>query len=128
MSLGDWLQSSNSGESSESLQGLSSSASCSASTTCVASKPMSKRKSADANDLVVDDPKQVRLRAYSVSMFGSRKDALMLLGIRGGIGWNILSSLMQRFTFLAAILNLKLEETFEECVVNQLLQQIAIVI
>ena len=52
----------------------------------------------------------------------------MLLGIRGGIDWNILSSLMQRFAFLAAILNLKLEETFEECVVNQLLQPIAIVI
>ena len=46
---------------------------------------MIKRKSPDANDLVVDDPKHVRLRAYSVSMLGPRKDALMLLGIRGGI-------------------------------------------
>ena len=73
MSLRDWLQSSNSSESTESLQGLSSSASCSAPTSSVASKPMSKRKSPDANDLVVDDPKQVRLRAYSVSMFGATK-------------------------------------------------------
>ena len=46
-----------------------------------------------------------------------RKDASMLRGIRGE---NILSSLMQLFAFLAAILNLKLEETFEECVANQL--------
>ena len=46
----------------------------------------------------------------------------MLRGIRGEIGWNILTSLMQRFAILAAILNLKLEETFEESVVNQLLQ------
>ena len=52
----------------------------------------------------------------------------MLRGIRGGIGWNILSSLMQRFAILATILNIKLEETFEECVVNQLLQPMAIVI
>ena len=50
----------------------------------------------------------------------------MLHGIRGGIGWNILSSLMQLFVFLAAISNLKLEETFKECVVNQLLQPMAI--
>ena len=76
MSLRDWLQSSNSSESSKSLQGLSSSASCSAPTSSVASKPMSKRKSDDANDLVVDDPKQVRLRAYSVSMFGATKRCL----------------------------------------------------
>ena len=34
---------------------------------------MSKRKSADANDLGVDDPKQVRLRAYPVSMFEVKK-------------------------------------------------------
>ena len=52
----------------------------------------------------------------------------MLRDIRGGIGWNILSSLMQLFVFLVAILNPKLEETFEECVVNQLLQPMAIVI
>ena len=42
------------------------------------------------------------------------------------MGWNVLSSLMQLFAFLATILNLKLEETFEECVVNQLLQPMAI--
>ena len=52
----------------------------------------------------------------------------MLRGIRGGIDWNILLSLMQRFAILAAIVNAKLEETFEECVVNQLLQPMAIVI
>ena len=59
---------------------------------------------------------------------GPRKDASMLRGIRGGIGWNILSSLMQLFAFLAAILNLKLEETFKECVENELLQPIVIII
>ena len=44
-----------------------------------------------------------------------------MCGIRGGIGWNILSSLAQLFAFLAAILNLKPEETFEKCAVNQLI-------
>ena len=73
MSLRDWLQSSNSSESSESLQGLSSSASCSAPTISAANMPMSKRKSADANDLGVDDSKQVRLRVYPVSKFGTKK-------------------------------------------------------
>ena len=73
MTLRFWLQSSNSSESSESLQGLSSSASSSTPTTSAASRPMSKRKSADANDLGVDDPKQVRLRAYPISMFGAKK-------------------------------------------------------
>ena len=57
MSLRDWLQSSNSSKSFESLQGFSSSASCSAPTTSAASRLMSKRKSADANDLGVDDQK-----------------------------------------------------------------------
>ena len=57
---------------------------------------------------------------------GSRTDASMLRGTRGGIGWNILSSLMQLFAFLAAILNVKLEEAFEDCAVNQLLQSMAI--
>ena len=52
----------------------------------------------------------------------------MLSGIRGGISWNILSSLMQLFVFLAAILNLELEEIFKECVANQLLHLMAIVI
>ena len=52
----------------------------------------------------------------------------MLRVIRGGNGWNILSSLMQLFAFLAAILNLKLENTFKEGVVNQLLQPMAVVI
>ena len=69
----DWLQSSNLSESFESLQGLSSSASCSAPTTSAANRPMSKRKSADANNLGVDDLKQVRLRAFSISMFGAKK-------------------------------------------------------
>ena len=57
-----------------------------------------------------------------------RKDVSMLRGIKGGIGWNILPSLMQLFAFLAAILNQKLEDTFEECVVNQLLKPMAIVV
>ena len=34
---------------------------------------MSKRKSADINDLGVDDQKQIGLHAYSVSMFGAKK-------------------------------------------------------
>ena len=36
-------------------------------TTSAAIRPTSKRKSADANDLGVDDPMQVRQRAYPVS-------------------------------------------------------------
>ena len=56
MSLKDWLQSSNSSKSSENLQGISLSASCSAPTTSAASRPMSKRKS-DANDFGFDDQK-----------------------------------------------------------------------
>ena len=67
------VESFNSSESSESLQGLSSSASCSALSASAANRPMSKRKSADADDLRVDDRKQVRLRAYLVSMFGAKK-------------------------------------------------------
>ena len=63
MNSRDWLQSSNSSESFESLQGLSSSASCSAPTTSAANRPLSKRKSADDNVLGFDNPKQVRLRA-----------------------------------------------------------------
>ena len=63
MSLRDWLQTSNSSESSESLQGFSLCASCSALTTSAADRPMSKRKSADANDLGVGNPKQIRLCA-----------------------------------------------------------------
>ena len=59
---------------------------------------------------------------------GPRKDASMLHGIRGGIDWNILSSLMKLFAFLAAILNLKLEQTFVDCVLNQILQPMAMVI
>ena len=54
MSLRDWQQSSNSSEGYKSLHGLSSSASCSTPTTSAVSKLMSKRKSADANDLEVD--------------------------------------------------------------------------
>ena len=42
MSLRDWLQNSNSSKSSENLQGLNSSASCSASTKSAASRPMGK--------------------------------------------------------------------------------------
>ena len=60
MSLRDWWQSSNS---SESLQGLGSSAGCIPPTTSAASRPMSKRRSADANNLGLDNPKQVRLRS-----------------------------------------------------------------
>ena len=52
----------------------------------------------------------------------------MLHRILGEIGWNILSSLMQLFASFAAILNQKLEETFEKWVVNQLLQPMAIII
>ena len=59
---------------------------------------------------------------------GPRKRASMLRGIRVEIGWNILSSLVQLFAFFAAHLNLKLEETFQECAVNQLLQPMAIAI
>ena len=61
--LKNWLQSFDSSESSESLQDLSSSASCIALITSAASRPISKRKSADANHLGVDDPKQIRQRA-----------------------------------------------------------------
>ena len=78
----------------------------SAPTTAAARRLTSKRKSADANDLEVDDSKQVRLRAYPASIFGCFNAAWY----QGGIGWNILSSLLQLFAFLAAILNLKLEE------------------
>ena len=60
MSLRDWLRSSNSSESAD----ASLSASCRAPTTFASNRPKTKRKSADANDLGVDDPKQVRLRAY----------------------------------------------------------------
>ena len=120
------MQSSNSNESFESLQGLSSSASCSTPTTFTTSRPMSKRKSADVNDLGADDPKQARPRSYPVSMFGAKKRCCVVSA--GGIDWNILSSLLQLFAFLAAILNLKLEKTFEECVVNQLSQPMAMVI
>ena len=91
-------------------------------TTSAASRPTSKRKSADANDSGADNPKQVRLRVHPVSIFGAKECASVLHDIRGGIGWNILSSVRQRFAILAALLNVKLEETFEECVVNQLLQ------
>ena len=121
------MQRANSRKSSDCLQGLSSSASCSGPTTSAASRPASKRQSVDVNNLGVDDPKQVRQRAYPVSMLGAKKkDASMLRGIKGGISWNILTSLMQRFAILAAILNEKPEKTFEECVVNQLLQSMAI--
>ena len=120
------MQSSNSSETSQSLQGLSSSASCSAPTTFTASRPMSKRKFADVNDFGADDPKQAMPRSYPVSVFGAKKRRCMVSA--GGIGWNILSSFLQLFAFFAAILNLKLEGTFEECVVNQLLQPMAIAI
>ena len=73
MSVRNWLQSSNSNESSESLQGLSSSACSSTPIIFTASKPISKRKSANANDLGVDHPKHVSLRAYPVSMFWVKK-------------------------------------------------------
>ena len=73
MSLRDRLQSSNLSENSENLQGLSSSISCSARATSGASSSISKLKSSDANDLGVEDPKKVRLRAYPVSMLGAKK-------------------------------------------------------
>ena len=73
MNLSNWSQSSDSSESSENWQNLSSSASCSAPTTSAASRPTSKRKSANADNLGVDGPKQVRLRTYPVSMFGAKK-------------------------------------------------------
>ena len=53
------------------------------------------------------------------------------LGSRENASWDWLEysvCLMQLFAFLAVIFNLKFEETFEECVVNQLLQPMAIVI
>ena len=70
MNLKDWLQSSNS---SESLQDLRLCASCSVPTTSAASRHMSKRKFADVNDLGVDDPRQVSLRAYPASMLRAKK-------------------------------------------------------
>ena len=63
MSLSDCFNSSNSVET----------ASCSVLTASAASRPMSKQKFADANDLEVDNLKHVRLCAYPVSMFGARK-------------------------------------------------------
>ena len=60
-------------------------------------------------------------------MFGPKKDASLLRGIRVGIGI-FCQVLMQRFAIFAAIMNAKLEETFEECVVNQFLQPMAIAI
>ena len=89
---------------------------------------MSKRKSADVNYLRVDDPKQIRLRAYSVSVFGAKKRCFNAAWYQR---WDWLECTVKfdaAFCFLAAILNLKQEETFEECVVNQLLQPMAIVI
>ena len=68
MSLRDWLQSSYSSESSKVFKVLARLLATSAS-----SGPMGKQKSADANDLGVDDPKQGRLRAYPVSVFGAKK-------------------------------------------------------
>ena len=55
---------------------------------------MSERKFADANDLGIDDPKQVGLRASPVSMFWTKKRCFNAECIRGGIGWTILSTLM----------------------------------
>ena len=69
---------------------------------------MLKQKSADANDLGVEDWK--------------------LRGIRSGIGWNILSTLMQLFAFLAAILIESWRKLSRKSVVNQLLQRMGIVI
>ena len=86
MSFEDWLQRANSSKSSDSLQGLSSSASCSAPTTSAASRPTSKQKSADANDLGVDDSKQVILHAYFIGMFGAKKDASILCSSLSEVG------------------------------------------
>ena len=63
MSLRDWLQSFNSSKSSKSLLDFRSFDSCSAPTTSAASRLTRKRKSAYANDLGVNDPKQIKLGA-----------------------------------------------------------------
>ena len=125
MSLKDWSQSSNS---SESLLRLSSSANCSAPTAPAVSRPLSKRKPTDANDSRVNDPKQVRLRAHPVSMFEAEKKYFNATWYLRCDCLKYFVKLVAVFVFLATILNLKLEETFEKCVVNQLLQPMALVI
>ena len=113
MSLRVWLQSSISIESSESLQGSCSSASCSAPTTSAASKPISKRKSADADDLGVDDTKQVRLPACPRSKFGPKKRCFNAAWNQRWIGCNILSSLMQLYCFSCRNFSSKTGEDFQ---------------
>ena len=83
---------------------------------------MSKRKSADANDLGVDDLKQVRLRAYLVNMFRVKKRCFTAAWYRRWYWLEYSIKFDAVFAFLATILNLK------ECIMNQLLQPIAIVI
>ena len=70
------------------------------------------------NHLGVDDPKQVGLHAYPVSLFGAKKKMLQCCAISE-------VELVGKFD---AILNLKLEETFEECVVNRLLHLMVVVV
>ena len=77
---------------------------------------MSKQKSAHANDLGVDEPKQVRLRAYPVSMFGAMKKCFNAAWCQRQDWLKYFVKFDAVFAFLAAILNLKLEETFEEYV------------
>ena len=77
------MQSSYLSESSESLRGFSSSASCGAPTTSDASRLMSKQKSTNGDDLGVDDPKQARLRGYPVSTLGAKKRCFRAVRYQG---------------------------------------------
>ena len=118
MNLRHWLQSSNSSESSESLQDLSLSASCSAPTTFAASRPMSTRKSANAYHFRINDQKQVRLRAHPASMFGAKKRCFNAAWYHK---WDCLEYFVKFdavFCFPCRNFESKLEEAFEECVVN----------
>ena len=127
MSLGNRLLGSDWRESSESLKDLSSSASCSVPTTSAASKPMSKRKSPDANDLGIDDLKQVKLLSYPVSVFGPKKRYFNAAWYQM---WDWLEYSVRfdaAFGFPCRDFKVKLEEIFEECIVNQLLQPMAVV-
>ena len=87
---------------------------------------MSKQKPADANDLGVYDPKQVRLRVYPVSMFGAKKRCFNAAWYQR---WDWLEYPVKfDAALLAAILIRNLEETFKGCAVNKLLQPMSIAI
>ena len=128
MSLKDQLQSSNSSKSSDSLQDQRSSTSCSAPTTSAASKSMSKRKSADANDLGVDNPKRVRLHAYLVSMFGTIKRCFNVARYQSSDWLEYSVKMVAAFCSFFRNFESKAGGDFRECAVNQLLQPMAIVI